>query len=213
MPDFFVFTGLRFPRDGSVLNGVDVSVGAEESVALFGPNGGGKSSVIRLIAGTIPKSRPLAPVAYLPQTPYMFRGSVHKNLTLGLDQQEMHEAEQLAEELGVEHLFAKPSSEVSVGEAQRISLARTLASAAPLVLLDEPLAPIHAASRGDVAETIRRATASRALLWSTHSIDAVRAAADRLVVIDGGEILQEGPVMEVIGSPLNDRVADIVGAT
>lgn len=213
MPDFFVFTGLRFPSDGSVLSGVDVSVGAEESVALFGPNGGGKSTVMRLIAGTIPKSHPLAPVTYLPQTPYLFRGTVHKNLTLGLNEQEMHHAEQLADELGVKTLFAKSSSEVSVGEAQRISLARTLASSAPLVLLDEPLAPIHAASRGDVADIIRSATASRALLWSTHSIDAVRAAADRLIVIDGGEILQEGPVTDVLASPVSDRVAEIVGTT
>ncbi len=213
MPDFFVFTGLRFPRDGSVLSGVDVSVGAEESVALFGPNGGGKSSIMRLIAGTVPQSEPLAPVAYLPQTPYLFRGTVHKNLTLGLDKEESTDAERLAAELGVDQLFAKPSNEVSVGEAQRISLARTLASAVPLVLLDEPLAPIHAASRADVADTIRHATASRALLWSTHSIEAVRTTADRLVVIDGGEILQEGSVDKVLASPLNDRVADIVGAT
>lgn len=212
MPDFFVFTGLRFPRDGSVLSGVDVSVGTEESVALFGPNGGGKSSVMRLIAGTAPLSEPLAPVAYLPQTPYLFRGTVRRNLTLGLDQDESVEAERLAKELDVDRLLRNPSNEISVGEAQRISLARTLASAAPLVLLDEPLAPINAASRGVVAEIIRQATASRALLWTTHSIEAVRAIADRLVVIDGGEILQEGSVSDVLASPISARVADIVGA-
>lgn len=194
-----------------MLSGVDVSVGTEESVALFGPNGGGKSSVIRLIAGTTPRSEALAPAAYLPQTPYLFRGTVHKNLTLGLGEDESAEAERLATELGVDGLFAKPSNEVSVGEAQRISLARTLASVAPLVLLDEPLAPIHAASRADVAAIIRQATATRALLWSTHSIEAVRATADRLVVIDGGEILQEGSVSDVLASPHNDRVAAIVG--
>jgi ABC-type sugar transport system ATPase subunit len=212
MSDFFVFTGLRFPRDGSVLSGVEVSVGTEESVALFGPNGGGKSSVMRLIAGTVPRSEPLASVAYLPQTPYLFRGTVHKNLTLGLNADESLEAERLATELDVDHLLANPSGEISVGEAQRVSLARTLASSASLVLLDEPLAPIHAASRADVAEVIRHSTASRALLWATHSIEAVRAIADRLVVMDGGAILQEGPVSEVLASPLNARVADIVGA-
>lgn len=211
MSDFFVFTGLRFPRDGSVLSGVDVAVAAEESVALFGPNGGGKSSVMRLIAGTAPRSEPLAPVSYLPQTPYMFRGTVRKNLLLGLDAVEASEAQRLANELGVGHLLENPSDEISGGEAQRVCLARTLAADAPLVLLDEPIAPIHAASRAHVAEVVRSETASRALLWATHSMRAVHAIADRLVVIDGGAILQEGPVSEVLASPKTERIAEIVG--
>lgn len=212
MSDFFVFTGLRFPRDGSAISGVDVSVGTDESVALFGPNGGGKSTVMRLIAGTVPRSEPLASVAYLPQAPYLFRGTVRRNLTLGLDTEESFEAGRLAIELEVDHLLDNPSDGISGGEAQRVSLSRTLASSAPLVLLDEPLAPIHAASRSHVAEVIRHATASRALLWATHSIDAVHAIADRLVVIDGGVILQEGTVSDVLASPVDERVADIVGA-
>ncbi len=212
MSDFFVFTGLRFPHDGSVLTGMDVTVGAEESVALFGPNGGGKTSVMRLIAGTAPRSEALASVSYLPQTPYLFRGTVERNLTLGLTSDEASEAVRLAEELGVDHLLGKPSNEVSGGESQRIGLARTLASRAPLVLLDEPIAPIHAASRDHVAEVIRQKTMSRGLLWASHSMDSVHAIADRLVVIDGGAILQEGPVSEVLASPNTERVAEIVGS-
>ncbi|MFV1971053.1 MAG: ATP-binding cassette domain-containing protein, partial [Acidimicrobiia bacterium] len=85
MPEDFAFASLMFPKDGSVLDGLDMSVGATESVALFGPNGGGKSSVMRVIAGTAPRTEPLAEIAYLPQTPYMFRGTVILNLELGLD--------------------------------------------------------------------------------------------------------------------------------
>lgn len=181
-------------------------------MALFGPNGGGKTSAMRLIAGTASGSERLADVAYLPQTPYLFRGSVESNLLLGLDASATVQARSLVDDLGVGHLLAKRSGEVSVGEAQRISLARTLASQAPLVLLDEPLAPIHASSRAAVAEIISRHTASRALLWATHSIEAVTAIADRLVVIEGGRVLQEGAVSEVIESPINDRVAEIVGS-
>jgi len=212
MPEGFMFTGLRYPADGSALGGVDISVGAEESVALFGPNGGGKTSVMRLIAGTTPRSEPLADVAYLPQTPYLFRGSVESNLLLGLNPACSEQAKRLADDLGVAGLLTKRSGEISVGEAQRISLARTLAFKAPLVLLDEPLAPINASSRSAVAEIISRHTASRALLWATHSIEAVTAIADRLVVIEDGRVLQEGAVAEVIESPLNDRVAEIVGS-
>jgi ABC-type molybdate transport system ATPase subunit len=132
---------------------------------------------------------------------------------LGLDTAEAQDANRLARALEVGHLLSKPSGKVSVGEAQRICLARTLASKAPLVLLDEPLAPINAASRGEVAEIIRQRTADRSLLWATHSVDAVRAIADRLVVIDGGTVLQEGSVNEVLGNPINGQVADIIGAS
>ncbi|MEN8041009.1 MAG: ATP-binding cassette domain-containing protein [Actinomycetota bacterium] len=213
MPDSFVFSGLTFPADGSVLSNLDVHVGSSESVALFGPNGGGKSSVMRLIAGTVGRSEPLASASYLPQTPYLFRGTVRSNLLLGLTSEESDIARSLADDFAVGHLLDNPSDEVSGGEAQRISLARTLASRAPLVLLDEPLAPINAASRNDVAGIIRGCTAHRSMLWATHSVEAVRAIADRLIVIDGGEVLQEGPVVEVLESPLDDRVANIVGVT
>jgi ABC-type molybdate transport system ATPase subunit len=136
---------------------------------------------------------------------------VESNLVLGLDASEAADAKMLAEDLDVAHLLSNPSGEVSGGEAQRISLARTLASNAPIVLLDEPLAPINAAGRADVADIIRRRTADRALLWATHSVDAVRAIADRLIVIDGGVVLQEGSVADVLESPVDDRVANILG--
>lgn len=212
MPDSFVFRDLTFPADGSVLNGVDVAIAVDESVALFGPNGGGKTSVMRLIAGTVARSKPLATATYLPQTPYLFRGSIESNLVLGLNSEEASDARALAEDLEVAHLLSNPSDEVSGGEAQRISLARTLASGAPLVLLDEPLAPINAAGRDDVADVIRQRTVHRAMLWATHSVDAVRSIADRIVVIDSGVVLQEGQVDEVLGSPIDQRVADILGA-
>ena len=211
MPESFSFQDLTFPADGSVLDGFDVAIGADESVALFGPNGGGKTSVMRLIAGTVTRSKPLAHVSYLPQTPYLFRGTVESNLILGLNHSEAAQARKLAEELEVAHLVSKPSGEVSGGEAQRISLARTLALKAPLVLLDEPLSPINAAGRAHVADIISQRTADRAMLWATHSVEAVRAIADRLVVIDGGVVLQEGSVDDVLDSPCNERVANILG--
>lgn len=212
MIDGFEFTAITFPRDGSVLDAVDVSVGATESVALFGPNGGGKSSVLRAIAGTAPHSEALADIAYLPQAPYLFRGSVAWNLVLGLDDEESEQARQLAEEFAVTHLMGNPSDEISGGETQRVCLARTLAAKAPLVLLDEPLSPINAASHVEIGNIIRRRTAGRALLWATHSIKEVRALADRLVVLDEGVVLQEGPAEHVLASPASARVASIFGS-
>ncbi|MFV1972042.1 MAG: ATP-binding cassette domain-containing protein, partial [Acidimicrobiia bacterium] len=147
-----------------------------------------------------------------PQTPYMFRGTVILNLELGLDSDESDHARQLAAELGVDQLLGKASDEVSVGEAQRICLARTLASKVPLVLLDEPLAPINAASRAEISGIIKARTKDRGLLWATHSLEAVRALADRLIVLDGGVVLQEGPVERVLADPASAQIAAIIGA-
>lgn len=213
MPDGYAFTDLTFPQDRSVLEGITIRVGRNESVALFGPNGGGKSSVMRVIAGTVPRARPLADVAYLPQTPYLFRGTVGSNLGLGLDARESERARELATEMDVGTLLNEPSGAISVGETQRICLARTLASTAPLLLLDEPLAPISAAGRPKIVDIIKGCTADRGLLWATHNLDTVRAFADTLIILDGGAILQEGPASQVIASPANEQVASILGLT
>ncbi len=211
MPEGFHFRSMTFPLDGSVLSGLDLFVGSTESVALFGPNGAGKSSLLRLVAGTAPGTQPLAEVAYLPQKPYMFRGSVQSNLVLGLSPDNSDIALRLAGELSVDHILDRSASEISVGEAQRIGLARTLASSAPLVLLDEPLAPINTASRRAAVDVIGQRTETRALLWATHSLDAVTGLADRLLVIDEGVIIRDGFVADVVSDPGSARVEEIIG--
>lgn len=211
MSDGFHFRSITFPPDGSVLSGLDLVIGSTESVALFGPNGAGKSSLLRIVAGTAPGSHPLAEVAYLPQKPYMFRGTVQSNLVLGLSPDNSDIARRLAGELSVDHILGRSANEISVGEAQRIGLARTLASSAPLVLLDEPIAPINTASRRTTVDVIRQRTENRALLWATHSLEAVTGLADRLLVIDEGVIIRDGTVAEVVGNPGSGRVEEIIG--
>jgi ABC-type molybdate transport system ATPase subunit len=79
------------------------------------------------------------------------------------------------------------------------------------VLLDEPLAPINAADRGEVAYLIRQHTEGRSLLCVTHSIETVVALGDQLVIVDDGEILQTGPPGDVLNNPASDAVARIIG--
>ncbi len=211
MVDTFEFPGLRFPPDGSVIDGLDLSIGDSERVVLYGPNGGGKSTIVRLIAGTIGEHAAGTDTAYLPQTPHMFRGSVSRNLELGLDEAERATARAIAAELGVAGILDTNARALSGGQAQRVALARTLASRAPLVLLDEPLAPINAADRDGVAWLIRERTSQRALLCVTHSIETVVALGDRLMIVGGGTVLQDGTPGEVLNNPASDAVARIVG--
>ena len=211
MPESFTFSDLRFPSDGSVINDVSFSVGSNERVVLYGPNGGGKTTVLRLIAGTIGESETNLNTAYMPQTPHMFRGTVRSNLLLGLVDDEAAGALRRASDLGLDdHLDAEARS-LSGGQAQRVALARTLASQAPIVLLDEPLTPIDAADRNDVARLIREQTDGKALLCVTHSIETVVALGDRLMIVDGGKILQDGAPGDVLNNPATETVARIVG--
>ncbi len=211
MPEILVFYDLRFPRDGSVLNDVSLTVGSSERVVLYGPNGGGKSSILRVIAGTANAGAVRSDIAYLPQRPHMFRGTLEKNLRLGLTREERDTAFELADLLGLGGILDADARGLSGGQAQRVGIARTLAMKAGLVLLDEPLAPITGVDRDAVVQMIRDRTEGRALICVTHSIETVVAVGDRVVILDEGRVLQDGPPAEVMTTPNSDRVAEIVG--
>jgi len=212
MPDTsFTFSGLRFPDDGSVLDDLSLTVAGTERVVLYGPNGGGKTTILRLIAGTIGDASWRVDVSYMPQTPHMFRGTLRSNLMLGLGDGEQSMALEIATVLGLTDLFDTDARTLSGGQTQRVALARTLGKRAPFVLLDEPLAPINAADRNHVARIIRERTEGRALLCVTHSIETVVSLGDRLVIVDGGEVLQDGPPGDVLNNPRTEAVARIVG--
>lgn len=210
MSERFTFSDLRFPDDGSVVDGLSFSVGGDEHVVLYGPNGGGKTTILRLVAGTAAGGA-LRDVAYLPQAPYMFRGTLEKNLVLGISDAEAISAIEFAEALGLGSMMHADAQTLSGGQAQRVGLSRTLATQTGLVLLDEPLAAINASDADEVAHLIRTATSGRALIVVSHRIETVVALGDRVMVVDGGEILQDGPPSEVMASPVSSRVAEIIG--
>ena len=207
----FTFSGLRFPSDGSVLDDLSLTVARDERLVLYGPNGGGKTTILRLIAGTLGDTSWGVDVSYMPQTPHMFRGTLRSNLMLGLSSDEQSLALEIATVLGITDLLDADARTLSGGQAQRVALARTLGSQAPIVLLDEPLAPINAADRNHVARIIRERTEGRALLCVTHSIETVVSLGDRLAIVDGGEVLQDGRPGDVLNNPRTEAVARIVG--
>lgn len=202
-------TAWRFPADGSV---VDIDhLDVRGRTGIIGPNGAGKTTLLRLMAGVTGPAR-LGAVSYLPQRPYLFRGSVAKNLGLGLDSEEANHALQLLVRLGGDRGWLdRPAVELSGGERQRVLLARTLARRSDVVLLDEPLSMIAAADRAHLVAVVGEALGNRRSVVVSHDREELVILADTLVVMLDGRVRQIGPIAEVLAGPVDLEVGRLIG--
>jgi molybdate transport system ATP-binding protein len=220
---------------------VELEVAEGELVVLLGPNGAGKTTLLRALAGLIPIDRgrvcldgrvleePARGVKVATEArgvgvvfqdyllfPHM---TVLDNVAFGLTARGAAKAEARAraqswlERVGLgDRARARPRA-LSGGQAQRVALARTLATGPRLLLLDEPLAALDAATRVQLRRELRRHLASyegvRILVTHDH-LEAV-ALADRLVVIEGGRVTHDGPPGDINARPRSRYVAELVG--
>jgi len=202
-----VLTNLRY---GSVVTVPELILDPNGKAVIFGPNGAGKTTLLRMLAGRLPG--PALETAYLPQRPYLFRGSAGHNLGLGLSSEQAARARQLVERFGLApEVLRRPSGTLSGGERQRLVLARTIARPEPWVLLDEPLAALDVRDRMDVAHELVAALDDRGVVIVTHDRDVAVAMGDSVAVMIDGAIQQVGPVSEVFALPATERVASVIG--
>jgi tungstate transport system ATP-binding protein len=225
--------GLKLRRGGvQVLDIPAFSISAEEKVAVIGPNGAGKSSLLLGLAclikrecGTITfQGDEVTPrwetqfrrrIAMVFQEPLLFDTTVLDNVAEGLrirgtGRSEAREAAMESLELfRVGHLAGRSAHKLSGGEAQRISLARAFAVRPKLILMDEPFSSLDLPTRIVLAEDLGRILheSGTAAIIATHDrIEALRVV-DRLVVMEGGKIIQEGTPHGVMAQPVNAFVA------
>jgi molybdate transport system ATP-binding protein len=221
--------------------GVELTVGTGELVVLLGPNGAGKTTLLRALAGLVALDRGRVvvdgavledtatgtwvpterrPIGFVFQDYLLFPHlSALENVAFGLRARGLGRAEARRraaawlDRVGLAgHAGARPRA-LSGGQAQRVALARAMVSEPRLLLLDEPLAALDAATRTEVRRDLRRHLASFAgtRLLVTHDPLEAMALADRLVVLEGGRVTQTGSPAEVSERPRSGYAAELVG--
>ncbi len=210
---------LRHRRPGFALD-VAFEAPTPGVVALFGPSGSGKSSVVAAVAGLLRAEHCRVCVdgevlsAVTPerrQVGLVFQDSrlfphmgVAANLRYGLRRAAPGGAigfDAVVALLGLERLLARRPGTLSGGERQRVAIGRALLSQPRLLLMDEPLASLDAGLRGEILPFLGRLRTELALpvLYVTHALDEVARLADTLVLIEAGRVAGAGPVAEVAG--------------
>jgi molybdate transport system ATP-binding protein len=220
---------------------VDIAVATGELVVLLGPNGAGKTTLLRALAGLVPlgggrvdldgvvledvQARQRVPterrpIGFVFQDYLLFPHlSAMENVAFGLRARGVPRAQARArasawlERVGLsDHARSRPRS-LSGGQAQRVALARAMVSDPRLLLLDEPLAALDAATRSEVRRDLRRHLASfdGTRLLVTHDPLEAMTMADRLVVLEKGHVTQTGTPADVSGQPRSRYVAELVG--
>ena len=228
-------------RRGGFTLAVGLTAACGEVLGLLGPNGAGKSTLLSAVAGLTPVSAgriTLAgqvlddadagafveasgrPVGFVFQNyrlfPYL---TVAENVAFsprarGQGRQEARSAaSHWLDRLDLADLAGRKPGQLSGGQAQRVALARALAGQPELLLLDEPLSALDAGTRLDVQAELKRHLAdfTGPCLLVTHDPLEALVLADRLLVLEGGRVAQEGTPAQIARQPATDYVAKLVG--
>lgn len=206
--------------DGRVLRGLDLSIAAGEFVAILGRSGSGKSTLLRALAGLDHDVHGTGTIAVPDRVSVVFQDSrllpwarVLDNVTLGLRGPRVRElgVERLAE-VGLAGRERAWPTELSGGEQQRVSLARSLVREPQLLLADEPFGALDALTRIRMHGLLRDLCTRHepAVLLVTHDVDEAIVLADRVIVLDEGRIALHVEVgIDGPRDPIDPRFADL----
>ena len=207
------------------LKNVSLEAKPGQTIALVGPTGAGKSTIINLLTrfyeldegslsidgrsvSGLRKDSLRAAIGYVTQESFLFNGTVRENLVIA-DREaddaalwtalEIANAEAFIRKMpdGLDTHVGERGVELSVGEKQRVSIARALLKNPPILLLDEATASVDTETERLIQEALERLMKNRTSFVIAHRLSTVRNA-DRIYVLDGGEIVEEGTHDELL---------------
>lgn len=206
-----------FSPDGKQLIGpLSFTLVANQTTAIVGPSGAGKTTLINAILGFLPYEGSLtindierkdldlkhwrSQISWVGQNPLLLHGSIRDNITLGkpyVSNQQVSQAlddsfsSEFVEEHGLDYLISDRSSGLSVGQAQRLALARAMIQNGRFWLLDEPTASLDARSERLVVQGLENQINNRTALMVTHQLNPLRSV-DQIIVMQNGIVVQSG---------------------
>ena len=221
---------LRFGHAGSppVLDGLEFALGDGEVAALLGPNGSGKTSLFKCVAGhwrpqdgrvllggdcvtalsPRERARRLAvvpqehapPFAYLVREVVLMGRAPHVGAFGSPGATDCEAAEEALEAVGIIHLASRDYTRISGGERQLVLVARALAQGSPILLLDEPTSHLDLRNQLTVLERVAQSARARGLtvLMTLHDPNLALMFADRVLMLHQGRIAADGPPDSVI---------------
>ena len=224
---------MEYDNGTRAIKGITLTIEDGEFVFLVGPSGSGKSTIIKLITGEIATTEGRVMVNGYNmnnirpgQVPYMRRTlgiifqdfrliekkTVRENLTfamraVGASPREIRKRVPYVLELvGLDQKGDRKPNQLSGGEQQRVAIARALASSPQIILFDEPTSALDPEMIGEVLQVMKNlAHSGITMLVVTHEMQFAREIADRVVFIDGGDILEVAPPAEFFAHPQHAR--------
>ena len=212
------------------LKEVDLDIYPDDFLGIIGPNGGGKTTLVKAIVGTIPYRGTItySPqlfrgkerlIGYMPQQSIFDRSfpiSVLEVVMSGLQGQrgfharyasgDRAKAQELLRTAGIDGIARKPIGEISGGQMQRVAIARALALHPDILCFDEPTSALDPELTGEVLRVLRElADRKTTMIIVTHEMHFARDVADRILFMDGGVVVEEGPAKQLIDHPREQR--------
>ncbi|MCC8437810.1 putative 2-aminoethylphosphonate ABC transporter ATP-binding protein [Brevibacillus sp. M2.1A] len=220
----------------AALEHISIEIDKNEFVCLLGPSGCGKTTLLRMLAGleqpttgkmilggreitSLPPAK--RNIAMMFQSYALFPNlTAAENIAFGLQEKKLGKkeiaakVEEALDMVDLSHAAAKYPSQLSGGQQQRIALARAIALSPDILLLDEPLSALDAKVRQKLRREIRRLHEQYGMttVMVTHDQDEALTMADKIVVMDHGEVVQVGTPEEIYNRPATPFVADFIGA-
>ncbi len=221
----------------AAIRDVSFEVHQGEVVAFLGPNGAGKSTTLKVLTGYLAPSAGVARIAghdmssdrlagstrlgYLPENGPLYSDMTPRSLleffakARGLSAARTRQRiEAVVELCALGSVIGKPIGKLSRGYCQRVGMAQVLLHEPDVLILDEPTAGLDPNQIHDVRETIRKLGKSKTILLSTHILQEVEAMASRVLFIDEGRLVHDGPISSLTaqGKHLDQRFRELTGA-